>query len=62
MSEPHENLEIVFTAGGEVFLVFTLRAGQIVRIHDFRTRVEARRAAGLVAASDEHEQTARPSH
>jgi hypothetical protein len=35
--------------GGEVFLIFTLREGQIVRIHDYRTRDEARRAAGLAA-------------
>jgi hypothetical protein len=33
--------------GGEVFLVFTLSEGRIVRIHDYRTREEARRAAGL---------------
>jgi SnoaL-like domain len=36
---------------GEVFLVFTLRAGRIVGVHDYRAREEARRAAGLVAAS-----------
>jgi len=43
--------------GGEVFLVFTLREGQIVRIHDYRTREEARRAAGLVAASSDQDPT-----
>jgi hypothetical protein len=43
--------------GGEVFLVFTLREGQIVSIHDYRAREEARRAAGLVAASGDQEQT-----
>jgi hypothetical protein len=47
--------------GGEVFLVFTLREGQIVGIHDYRTRDEARRAAGLVPAFDGREQRARPS-
>ena len=32
---------------GEIYLVFTLREGRIVRIHDYRTRDEARVAAGL---------------
>ena len=42
--------------GGEVFLVFTLRAGRIVRIHDYRTRDEARRAAGLATAPGDQDQ------
>ena len=37
--------------GGEVFIVVTLREGQIVSLHDYRTREKARRASGLVAAS-----------
>jgi hypothetical protein len=60
VSEPHENLGIAgpdfesigdLPLGGEVFLVFTLREGRIVRIHDYRTREEARRAAGLKTRS-----------
>ena len=33
--------------GGEIYLVFMLREGRIVRIHDYWTRDEARVAAGL---------------
>jgi hypothetical protein len=34
---------------GEIFVVFTLRGDQIVRIHDYRSREDAFRAAGLAA-------------
>jgi ketosteroid isomerase-like protein len=34
---------------GEIFMVFTVRDGQILRIDDYRTREEAFRAAGALA-------------
>lgn len=43
-------LEVPWLVGGQLYIVFTLRDGRIVRMDDHRTRAEALAAAGSPAA------------